>query len=81
MFSKISIQQMKGDYKSSMGTQFAEYIYALPKSVIAPPDNWIKVENVTYKRVSGNKATYKVHAFIWRENERAMSIELMVSKI
>ncbi len=77
-YSKITVQEFKGDYTGSMGVKKVEYIHALPSSVIAPPDNWVKVENITYTRFSGNKKTYRVIAVNARENGRVVSFELMV---
>ncbi len=77
-YSKITVQEFKGNHKGSMDVTKVEYIHALPAQVIAPPDNWVKVENVTYKRFSGNKKLYRVIAVNAKENEKIVSLEMMV---
>lgn len=72
---KITVQQMKGDFKSTMGTTFAEYSASLPVGFTLPETS-VKVENCTYTRVGKGGKTLKVLAVILRENDRVISGEL-----
>jgi hypothetical protein len=75
---KITKQEMKGNNKGSMGQKFVEYIHVLPKGYVIPSD-YVRVENCSIMRdMSGT--IYNVLAVIARENDRVVSLEMIVEK-
>jgi hypothetical protein len=74
---KITKQEMKGIHRGFMGQKSVEYIHALPKGYVIPSD-YALVENCTVIRVNG--MIYNVLAVIARENDRVVSLEMIVEK-
>lgn len=74
---KITVQEFKANFSSRMGITFSELTSTLPTSFNHETIGATKApENVTYTRTAGNKKTYTVKAFVWRENEKCVAVEL-----
>lgn len=59
---------------------YVEYTQGLPIGFVLPMEA-IKTENTTYTRISGNKAVYRVIAYVYRENSKAISIDMFCEVI